>query len=175
MGLPETKVSDPQSVRIARLMGLADADAMSETVLAKVIGRGVPVTAGQPNSPSERFAVGSLISRMASNSRLTTDLADASPKVNKATDRKIPSFAGGDEQWSGKLSRQESERLYEVSRVYDTALRAFGGNAEKADAFLRRAHPLLDGEVPLELAQVSSAGADAVVNLIGRAVAGVAI
>jgi hypothetical protein len=73
------------------------------------------------------------------------------------------------------MSKEESERIYEMSRVMDAALQAYGGDRDLAEEFLRRPHQLLDGEVPLELAKVSSAGADAVVALIGRAVAGVAV
>lgn len=72
------------------------------------------------------------------------------------------------------LSREHSERLYEVARVVDAVGRAFHGDRRRIDAFLDRPHPLLDGETPLELAASSSAGADAVLNLLRRAEAGVA-
>ena len=38
----------------------------------------------------------------------------------------------------------------------------------------RRPHPLLEGETPFDLARSSSAGAEAVLNLVRRAEAGIA-
>ena len=52
--------------------------------------------------------------------------------------------------------------------------RAYRGDRTATDAFLNRPHPLLDGETPLDVARSSSAGADAVLNLILRAEAGMA-
>lgn len=73
------------------------------------------------------------------------------------------------------LSREMSERLYEVGRVVEAAKRTYGGDVEAARRFLSRPHPLLDGRSPLALAQASSAGADAVINLMRRADAGFAV
>lgn len=73
------------------------------------------------------------------------------------------------------LSREMSERLYEVGRVVEAAKRGYGGDIDAARRFLARPHPLLDGRSPLALAQASSAGADAVVNLLRRADAGFAV
>jgi hypothetical protein len=190
VALPDPKSTEPQSVRIARLMGLAGADNMSDAVLAKNVAKGIPVAApGAVVLPGRgSVGIGSVIHRMSSGQFLRKENDDLEGWLVRGG--KIIAIGGrvtlipttvpaslADETKGGLeiLTRQESERLYEVSRVFDAALRAFNGNAEKAEGFLNRAHPLLDGEVPLELAQVSSAGADAVVNLIGRAVAGVAI
>ena len=76
---------------------------------------------------------------------------------------------------SKPLSREMSERLYEVSRVIDAAGRSFHGDSEAMTRFLERPHALLGGRSPLDMAQSSSAGADAVMNLIRRADAGVAL
>jgi putative toxin-antitoxin system antitoxin component (TIGR02293 family) len=73
------------------------------------------------------------------------------------------------------LPREHSERLYELSRVVDSVGRAFHGDNARAAAFMTRPHPLLDGETPLHLARSSSAGADAVLNMLRRAEAGVAV
>ena len=72
------------------------------------------------------------------------------------------------------LSRELSERLYEIGRVVDAVSSAYRGDWEAIDKFLNRAHPLLEGETPFDMARSSSAGADAVLNLIRRAEAGVA-
>ena len=73
------------------------------------------------------------------------------------------------------LSRSHSERVYGLVRVLDAVAGAFHGDVARIDDFLNRPHPLLDGETPLELAISSSAGADAVLNLVRRAQAGVAV
>ena len=40
---------------------------------------------------------------------------------------------------------------------------------DKVRAFLERPHPMLDDKAPLELALATGPGADAVINLMGRA------
>lgn len=72
------------------------------------------------------------------------------------------------------LSRESSEKLYEFARVHQLALRLYGGDAERTMRFLEAAHPMLKGKTPIELATSSSAGADAVVDLLNRADAGFA-
>ncbi len=52
---------------------------------------------------------------------------------------------------------------------------AYRGDREAIDAFLNRPHPLLDGETPFEMTRSGSAGAEAVLNLIRRAQAGIAL
>lgn len=73
------------------------------------------------------------------------------------------------------LSRQMSERLYELSRVVDAVSRTYLGNPAAAARFLEKPHKLLGGRTPLEMAQSSSAGAEAVINLLRRADAGFAV
>lgn len=73
------------------------------------------------------------------------------------------------------LSREMSERLYEISRVLDAVSLAYRGDEAAIRRFLDHPHPLLDGKTPLELARSSSAGADAVLNLLRRAEHGFAV
>ncbi len=141
---------DPRAVRIGRLLCLEGADDMSDTGLALRIGTGLPVE-------SADHLYGGL------TSGLTVDWPISDSTMRRAR------------QGSQVLSREHSERLYEMSRVLDAALRAYSGDNEKAQAFLSRAHPLLDGQVPFTLARTSSAGADAVVALLERAMAGVSV
>lgn len=70
------------------------------------------------------------------------------------------------------LSRQLSERLYGLARVVDAASRTYRGNRDDIVAFLNRPNQLLGGETPFDIARSSSAGTDAVVNLLLRAQAG---
>ena len=68
-----------------------------------------------------------------------------------------------------------AERLYELGRVIDAVSRAYHGDQNALDAFLNAPHPLLDGDTPLVIAQSSSAGAEAVLNLVRRAEAGMPV
>ena len=73
------------------------------------------------------------------------------------------------------LSREMSERLYEVGRVVDVVSRVYHGDQAAIARFLEKPHKLLGGRTPLSMAQSSSAGAEAVINLLRRADAGFAI
>jgi putative toxin-antitoxin system antitoxin component (TIGR02293 family) len=72
------------------------------------------------------------------------------------------------------LTRETSEKLYEFGRVYALALRIYRGDRDRVMRFLERPHPMLAGQAPIELATSSSAGADAVIDLLNRAEAGFA-
>ena len=50
-----------------------------------------------------------------------------------------------------------------------------GSHHPPSARFLERPHPLLDGATPLDMARSCSAGAHAVLNLLRRAEAGVAV
>ena len=67
------------------------------------------------------------------------------------------------------LSREMSERLYELSRVVDLLSRVYHGDREGIEAYLTARHPLLDCQRPLDVACSSSAGARAVLEEIRRA------
>lgn len=73
------------------------------------------------------------------------------------------------------LSREMSERLYEVGRVVDAVSRIYHGDQAAISRFLTAPHPLLRNKTPLELARSSSAGADAVINLLRRGESGFSI
>ena len=67
------------------------------------------------------------------------------------------------------LSREMSERPYEVSRVVDVVSRLYKGDEEAIKRFLNRPHRLLDGKTPMEMAQSNSAGTEAVIKMLERA------
>ena len=73
------------------------------------------------------------------------------------------------------LSNDHSERLYDLGRVVDALGYAYHGNQDASDVFLNRQHSLLDGETPFDMTGSSSAGAEAVLNLIRQAEAGIAL
>lgn len=138
------------AVRIAHLLDIEGAGRMTEVGLARAVGGGLPTSALDCLAAAmDRFPV-------------------VAGLVPEATLRRARN--------AGKtLSREHSGRLYDVSRVFEMALRAYHDDVDGAAEFLSRRHMLLDGERPIELALGSSAGADAVIHQIGRAMAGVAV
>ncbi len=140
------------SFRVARLLELEidDPEAMGDLQLAKRIAGGL--------LPRSVFALCDAIGR----SRVIGAI------VPEATLRRA--------RKAGKpLSRELSERLYEVGRVVDAVSVVYHGDREGIEAFLNRPHSLLDGESPLDVARSSSAGADAVLNLVRRIQASVVV
>ena len=71
-------------------------------------------------------------------------------------------------------SRRSSTAMV-PENVRHAALALWDNDADAADRFLERPHPLLGGRTPAAVARESKAGADRVVLLIGQADAGVAI
>jgi len=69
------------------------------------------------------------------------------------------------------LTTGESDRLARIAKVFAFALEIFGDEA-KVRSFLDRPHPMLDDAAPLEVALATGPGADAVINLLGRAAYG---
>lgn len=65
------------------------------------------------------------------------------------------------------LSRETSERVERVARVWIMARDVFGGD-DKARRFMFAPHMLLDGEFPVEVAALNDVGADAVECVLGR-------
>jgi len=66
------------------------------------------------------------------------------------------------------LSVEESDRLARVAKVFAFGLEVFRDEG-KVRSFLDRPHPMLDDRPPLEIALATGPGADAVINLLGRA------
>jgi len=75
---------------------------------------------------------------------------------------------------SGRLSSEESDRLARVAAVWSMAWKVFGA-PETARRFLGTPHAMLDGRSPLDVALAAGAGADAVINILGRAAYGAAV
>ena len=138
------------AVRVARLLAIDSPGVQSDVQLAQRISGGL--------LPQAATALAEAIGR----SRVV------GPVVPEATLRRV--------RKAGKpLSRELSERLYEVGRVVDALGRAYHGDRNAIDTFLHRPHPLLDGETPFDMARSSSAGTEAVLNLIHRAEAGMVL
>jgi putative toxin-antitoxin system antitoxin component (TIGR02293 family) len=139
-----------EPARLAQLLDLSVPDDFDEVALAYRVTEGLPVK-----------SVAALAGILGKPRIL-------GPVVPEATLRRI-------RKARKPLPREHSERLYELSRVVDAVGRAFHGNADQVNAFLTRPHPLLNNETPFDLARSSSAGTDAVLNLLRRAEAGVAV
>ncbi len=139
-----------QAWHVARLLGVNDAGRVDDVALADHIAAGLMASAAE--GLIDILGRGTVIGRI----------------VPEATFRRHKSNRKA-------LSREMSERLYEVGRVVVVAEAAYGGDSENARRFLSRPNPLLDGRTPLDLAIASSAGADAVINLLHKADAGFAV
>lgn len=136
--------------RIARLLEIEGGDIQSEVQLAQCIEAGL--------LPGAVTALTEVLGR----NRVV------GPVISEATFRRA-------RKANRRLSRQMSARLYAVGRVVDAVGRAYHGDQEAIDTFLNRPHPLLDGQTPFDLARSNAAGADAVLHLLRRAEAGVAL
>jgi putative toxin-antitoxin system antitoxin component (TIGR02293 family) len=139
-----------EPVRLAQLLDLSVPDDFDDVALAHRVTEGLPVK-----------SVAALVGILGKPLIL-------GPVVPEATLRRI-------RKARKPLPREHSERLYELSRVVDAVSRAFHGNADQVKAFLSRPHPLLNNQTPFDLARSSSAGADAILNLLRRAEAGIAL
>ena len=139
-----------EAARVARLLAIDGPDLLNDVQLARRVSGGL--------LPRAAVALAEVLGR----NRVV------GPVVPEATLRRV--------RKAGKpLSRELSERLYEVGRVVDAVSRAYHGDRDAIDTFLNRPHPLLEGETPFDLARSSSAGAEAVLNLLRRAEAGMAL
>ena len=141
---------ESEVTRVARLLDLDEPDTLSDVQFARRVSRG--------------FSARSVTA-------LATVLGTkrvVGPVVPEATLRRA-------RKANKRLSREISERLYEVGRVVDAVSRAYHDDRDAIEEFLNRPHPLLDGETPFDMARSSSAGAEAVLNLIRRAEAGAAV
>ncbi len=136
--------------RLARLLDLDEPHHLDELTFAGMIAEGLPVSAVT--------ALGDIVGRARIEGRVASEAT-----LHRCRRR------------GRALSRTHSERVYGVVRVLDAVGTAFHGDVPRIHDFLVRPHPLLGGETPLDLALTSAAGADAVLNLVWRAEAGVAV
>lgn len=139
-----------EAARVATWLGIEDARAVSDLELADCVGRGL-----QPD------AVAALVDVLGRKNVV-------GPVIPEATLRRARN--------GGKpLSREMSERLYELSRIVDLLSRAYHGDREGIEAYLTTRHPVLGCRRPLDVACSSSAGARAVIEAINRARYGIPV
>jgi putative toxin-antitoxin system antitoxin component (TIGR02293 family) len=70
-----------------------------------------------------------------------------------------------------RLTAEEGDRLARIAKVYSIALDIYRDPVKVRD-FLRRPHMMLDNQAPIDVALATGPGADAVINLLGRAAYG---
>jgi putative toxin-antitoxin system antitoxin component (TIGR02293 family) len=73
-----------------------------------------------------------------------------------------------------RLSPEESDRLARLGKVFVMGMKVYN-DEDKVREFLRRPHMMLGGKPPLEVALANGAGADVVVNILGRIAYGAAV
>jgi putative toxin-antitoxin system antitoxin component (TIGR02293 family) len=73
------------------------------------------------------------------------------------------------------LTKDESEKILALARVFVQLLRHYHEDSKLAAHFLLREHPMLGGRTPIDVAKDSTAGADLVLKLLAQAEAGVAV
>ncbi len=139
-----------ESGRIGMLLGLKTKEPLDDVGLADRIANGLAVSAAEALS----VALGRA--------------AVVGPLIPEATLRRA-------KKGRKALSREMSERLYEVGRVVDAVSRVYHGDEEAISRFFNGPHKLLGGRTPMEMAQSNSAGAEAVINLLRRAGSGFAV
>lgn len=140
-----------EPVRLARLLGLPKASQMSDVKLAETVAAGLPIKTIDALTPIMNSVGRGALHKLISESTL-----------RRAKARQT-------------LTRKPSERIYELSKVIDQAAKIYQGDAGAIGRFLTHPHPLLDGRSAFEVACASSAGAYAVVKLLRKAEAGVAV
>ena len=144
------KLPAGQPARVARLLAIREPDVVGDLQLARRISDGL--------HPAAVSALEDVL-----GSKLVIG-----PIISEATRRRA--------RKAGKLlSRNLSERLYNIGRLVDAVSLVYHGDRHGIEAFLNRPHPLLDDESPFDVARSSSAGTEAVLNLVRRLEASVAV
>ena len=152
--MPETSPKSEAS-RIAQFMGLARWQDMNDLKLVRRVESGLPVSSVQK-----------IVHRIDPH-ELNLSVYDVIPK---ATYYRIAKGKKGK-----ALSKDQSEKVFALSKVFSEALRHYHEDRESASTFLMRSHPLLGGRSPMDVARESTAGADLVLKLLDQAEAGVAV
>jgi putative toxin-antitoxin system antitoxin component (TIGR02293 family) len=135
-----------KTASVADLLGVKPKKAETTLTLAYSVARGLPVSA------LDKFAT--LVAP--EDARRFSYRVVPKPTLERRRKEKRP------------LSTEESDRLARIAKVFAFALDVFRDEA-KARSFLDRPHPMLDDKAPLEIALATGLGADAVINLLGRA------
>ncbi|MFM1814402.1 MAG: hypothetical protein RLZ98_1097 [Pseudomonadota bacterium] len=92
----------------------------------------------------------------------------------KATDLVAKSTLSRKIRANQLLSKDDSEALLALSRVFAELMHIYRDDPEKVSRYLLAPLPRLEGRTPLDVAKESTAGADLILKLLAQADAGVA-
>lgn len=142
-----------EASRLAEFLGLPGARRMSDLALVENVERGFPpktatVLARRIDPSGRLFQVNDVIPKSTYHRRLKK---------------------------SQVLTKEESEKILALARVFVEMLRQYHGDGDRAGQFLLREHVMLGGRTPVDVAKESTAGADLVLKLLAQAEAGVAV
>lgn len=128
---------------------------------------------GVPAGGSSRLRLANSIEEGLPVSALDRLAREVAPGDRQFKFRLIPraTFERRRKSASRRLTKEEGDRLARLAKVFTMAEQVFG-EAAKARDFLTRPHAMLDGKQPLDVAMATGPGADAVINLLGRAAYG---
>jgi putative toxin-antitoxin system antitoxin component (TIGR02293 family) len=141
-----------EPVAIATFMGLSKPDTYTSLKLANQVAGGIPVRSVEAvcrhiDPSGQRLSIYDVVAR---------------PTYHRKKQQRKP------------LSKDDSEKVWQIARVWVEAMRHYR-DGDDAAAFLFRPHPLLEGRRPIDLAKESVAGTALVLNLLAEAEAGVAL
>lgn len=139
-----------EAVRIAKFMGLPHWEGMDDMGLVERVRKGFP----------------------ARTATVVVERIDPHGRFVRATD--IIPKSSLHRRKDQPLTKDQSEKVWALSKVFSEILRVYHGDSDQAAHFLVRKHPMLAGRQPIELAIESIAGADLVLKLLAQADAGVA-
>lgn len=99
--------------------------------------------------------------------------AMVAPEDNAFKYRLIPRATLDRRNKTSRLTSEEGDRLARLAKVMSFALEIYK-DPILAREFMSRSHAMLDGQAPLDVALATGPGADAVINVLGRAAYGAA-
>jgi putative toxin-antitoxin system antitoxin component (TIGR02293 family) len=141
-----------EPVQIAQFMGLRHAEAFDDFTMVEALRMGVPARSAE------------VVAKHIDPTGIQVNVYDFVPKSTLHRCR----------QGNKRLSKDISEQLWQIARVYVETRRQFGSDRDTLE-FLMRPHPLLDDKTPFSLARETVAGAELVLRLLAQAEAGVAV
>ena len=141
-----------EASRIAQFIGLPKWQLMDDLGLVALINKGFPVATAT-----------TVVKRVDPHGRFLhpTDIIPKSTLHRREKENK-------------HLTKDESEKIFALSKVFSEVIATYHGDLAKAGQFLLSKHPMLGGRTPMDLAKESKAGADLVLKIVSMANAGVA-
>jgi putative toxin-antitoxin system antitoxin component (TIGR02293 family) len=140
-----------EASRIARFLGLRDG--LSDIELVERVERGFPTKTAN-----------TIVRRLDPEGRYlrVTDIIPKSTYHRRVKAKQV-------------LTKDESEKILALARVFAEVLRQYRAESLLAAHFLLRKHPMLGGRTPLSVAKESTAGADLVLKILAKADASIAV